>query len=106
MPRSSREPRAAATAISVCVPATRPDTIGATIQAVRRQTFAEWELLVLGQGASAPMEAAVVQAAEGDARVRHVHLEGHGLSLARNAALEHASGEVLAFTAPLTSVWT
>ena len=99
MPRSSREPRIQPSVpISVCVPATRPDTIGATVRAIRRQTWTDWELLVLGQGAEEPMHAAVVEAAAGDARVQHVHLSGRGLSLARNAALAHASGAVIAFT--------
>ncbi len=84
--------------ISVCVPATRADAIGATVRAIRRQTWHDWELIVLGQGPEAPMQAAVAEAAAGDARVRHLHLAGRGLSLARNAALKQASGTVIAFT--------
>lgn len=99
MPQSSLESVALASLhISVCVPATRPETIRATVRAILRQTWQDWDLLVLGQGAEDPMREAVAEAATGDARVRHMHLAGRGLSLARNAALQHASGPIVAFT--------
>lgn len=85
-------------AVSVCVPATRADTVGATVEAVRAQTWTDWEMIVLGQGAREPLEAAVERAAAGDARIRFVHLQTRGLSRARNAALEHVTGHVVAFT--------
>ncbi len=84
--------------ISVCVPAMRSDTIGATIAAVRAQTWTDWELIVLGQGDTDQLEIAVTTAARGDRRVRFVHLKTRGLSRARNAAFEHAAGSVVAFT--------
>jgi glycosyltransferase involved in cell wall biosynthesis len=84
--------------ISVCVPTTRCDTVGATIAGVRGQTWRDWELIILGQGERQALEAAVTRAADGDRRIRYVHLQGRGLSLARNAGLQHASGQVLAFT--------
>ena len=87
-----------AVSVSVCVPATRWDTVGATIQAVRAQTRTEWEMIVLGQGAREPLEAAVDRAAAGDGRIRFIHLQSRGLSRARNAALGHAAGAVVAFT--------
>src|ERR1700704_1109645 len=84
--------------ISVCVPATRAETVGATIGAIRRQTWTDWELIVLGQGAADVLEPVVAKAAGGDRRVRYVHLKGRGLSLARNAAIDAAAGSVIAFT--------
>ena len=84
--------------ISICVPTTRSETVGAAIRAIRRQTWTDWELLVLGQGSREVLEGAVTTAADGDQRVRYVQLEGRGLSLARNAALVHAAGSVVAFT--------
>jgi len=84
--------------ISVCVPAMRADTIPATIQAIRAQTWTDWELIVLGQGARSGLEAAVARGAGGDRRVRYLHLDRAGLSHARNAALSAASGSVIAFT--------
>jgi len=84
--------------ISACVPATRGETVSATVRAIRRQTWIDWELIVVGQGPRAELEAAVDHAAAGDQRVRYVHLEGRGLSLARNAGLKVAAGSVVAFT--------
>lgn len=96
---SSPEPRiTAGLPISICIPTTRSETVGAAIRAVRRQTWTDWELIVFGQGPRDVLEAAVVAAAEGDARVRYIQLEGRGLSLARNAALEHVAGAAVAFT--------
>ena len=84
--------------ISICVPTTRSETVGAAIRAIRRQTWTDWELLVLGQGSREVLEGAVTTAADGDERVRYVQLEGRGLSLARNAALVHAAGSVVALS--------
>jgi GT2 family glycosyltransferase len=84
--------------ISVCIPTTRSDTLGSTIRAVRAQTWADWEVIVLGQGLREPLEAAVTAAASGDPRVRYVQLNRRGLSMARNAALDVAAGSVIAFT--------
>jgi len=86
--------------VSVCIPATRADGLGQAIRSVCVQTWGEWEAVVLGQGdaaAEAAMRAAMSVAAAGDARVRYVHLAGRGLSRARNAALQEARGEVVAF---------
>ncbi len=84
--------------ISVCIPATRSETVGAAIRAIREQTWSDWELIVLGQGSQEVLEAAVMRAAAGDQRVRYIQLQGRGLSLARNAALEIVAGSVVAFT--------
>lgn len=84
--------------ITVCVPATRADSVGATVAATLGQTFARWEMLVVAQGPRAPLERAVVAAAAGDRRVRFEHIPTRGLSRARNAALALARGSVLAFT--------
>ena len=90
--------RSKSLAISVCVPATRGETVGSTIRAIRRQSWIDWELIVLGQGPQDELEAAVKSAAGGDQRVRYVQLRGRGLSLARNAALGFVAGSVVAFT--------
>jgi len=84
--------------ISVCVPATRWDTVGAAVRAIRRQTWMDWELIVIGQGSHELLESAVAAAAEGDRRIQYARLERRGLSVARNAALETAAGPVIAFT--------
>lgn len=84
--------------VSVCVPATRAATVGATVSAIRAQTWKDWELLVLGQGDETSLMAAIRRAAGDDPRVAYLHLEGRGLSRARNHAMSLATGDVLAFT--------
>lgn len=86
--------------ISVCIPATRAASVGRAIHSVLAQTWGDWEVVVLGQGdgaAEAALRAATSVGAPGESRVRYVHLATRGLSRARNAALEEASGEVVAF---------
>lgn len=85
--------------ITVCVPTVRPDSLGHTVTAIRRQTWQDWQLVVVGQGADeAALRDATMQAAGGDPRVRYHHIAERGLSRARNAGMEMADGDVVAFT--------
>jgi GT2 family glycosyltransferase len=90
---------AAQARISVCIPTVRAASLEPAILSIRAQTFAGWELLVVGQGPDASrLRAATERAAGGDPRVRYLHLATKGLSAARNAALREAAGEIVAFT--------
>jgi glycosyltransferase involved in cell wall biosynthesis len=81
---------------SVCLPATRPETVVHTIASIKAQTVTDWELLVVGQGADAEVRAAAEVAAGDDRRARFIHIDVRGTSRARNAALRAASGDVIA----------
>lgn len=83
---------------SVCVPASRPDTLAATIRAVQAQTYAAWELTVVGQGDDRAVRETTEHAAADDARVRFLHTDRRGASAARNAGMAVAAGEIFAFT--------
>jgi glycosyltransferase involved in cell wall biosynthesis len=89
-------PATPAVKYSVCLPATRPETVGHAIASIQAQTLTDWELLIVGQGADGDVRAAVAAAAGEDERVRFLHIEVRGTSPARNAALHAASGEVIA----------
>ena len=82
--------------LSVCIATVRPDTIGAAIESIRRQTWTDWELLVVGQGDDVNTRAVAERAANGDGRVRYLNISKRGLSAARNAGLAAASNEVVA----------
>ena len=84
--------------ISVCVATVRPTTLGATIAAILRQTWTDWELIVVGQGNAEALHRAVEEASGDDARVRYVHADRYGASAARNIALRSASGDIFACT--------
>ncbi len=82
---------------SVCIPTVRPTTLAHAVESVRRQSFTDWELLVIGQGERGPLREATELAAKGDPRIKYVHLDRRGLSFARNAGISAASGEIVAF---------
>lgn len=68
-----------------------------TIESVRRQTHPNWECVIIDDG-STDDTAAVVKALIGtDNRFRYVWQPNAGLSAARNAGLERATGEYIQF---------
>jgi glycosyltransferase involved in cell wall biosynthesis len=88
--------KVSAVRISVCIPTVRPNTVGFAIASIRRQTFADWELTVIGQGDEAALRTTTEQAAAGDERVHYLH-SPRGLSRARNAGIARSTGEIIAF---------
>ncbi len=82
--------------ITVFVPSIRPDTLPAAIGSILRQQWTNWELLVVGQGDYPTLEATLKQAGGGDRRIRCARLPGLGVSLARNAGVAQARGDVVA----------
>ena len=83
---------------SVCIPTLRGHTLGAAVRSLRLQTYQDWTLTVVGQGADASLRAVTEEAAPGDPRIRYLHIEECGASLARNAAMDIADGDIWAFT--------
>ncbi|HEY7783053.1 MAG TPA: glycosyltransferase [Ktedonobacterales bacterium] len=84
--------------ISVCIAATRATTVDAAIASIRHQTWTDWELVLVGQGDDPALAAVGKAAALSDARVHYVHLDRRGLSLARNAGIRAATGDIIAMT--------
>jgi glycosyltransferase involved in cell wall biosynthesis len=82
---------------SVCVPTIRPTVLHHAIDSVLRQTFADWELVVVGQGDERALREATLAAGKGDPRVSYLHLNRYGASAARNAGLAATKGEIVAF---------
>jgi glycosyltransferase involved in cell wall biosynthesis len=82
----------------VCIPTVRPGTLGHAVASIVRQTHQDWDLTVVGQGDEEPaLRAATALAAGGDERVRYVHIDGRGASVARNAGANASTGEAIAF---------
>jgi glycosyltransferase involved in cell wall biosynthesis len=84
--------------VSVCVAATRPDTVGALARSIAAQTHTDWELVVIVQGGVAAAVAEAVERETAGARARVLHQDGKGLSRARNEAVRVADGDVIAMT--------
>lgn len=82
--------------VSVCVAATRADSIAVTVRSLVGQTFKDWELVVIAQGPSADAVPETVERALGNHRATIQLQPGKGASRARNAAVAAAGGDVVA----------
>ncbi len=84
---------------SVIVPAYRvQDYLPECLDSVLGQSYADFEVIAVDDRSPDASGAILDQAALGDERVRVVHLpENVGLGRARNAGLEHATGEYVLF---------
>jgi GT2 family glycosyltransferase len=86
--------------VSVLVPVykTKPAILRETIESVRRQTYAKWELCLVDDGSGDPeLSALLVGSAAADARIRVAAQDKQsGISAASNRALAMATGEYVA----------
>jgi GT2 family glycosyltransferase len=83
---------------SVCIGSSRSATLSAAIDAIRRQTWRDWELIVVGQGPDSMLRSVGEPAAARDSRIRYLHLAEQGVSRARNVAVEASGGDVIAIS--------
>ncbi|WP_102223387.1 glycosyltransferase family 2 protein [Acidimangrovimonas sediminis] len=72
-------------------------TLAATLESFRRQSFADWECLLVDDGSTDATPALIAGAAAADPRFRALANPGKGPSTARNLAIGAARGEILAF---------
>ncbi|MCI8573519.1 MAG: glycosyltransferase [Oscillibacter sp.] len=85
--------------ISVIVPVYQAEKfLAQCVESVTRQTFADWELLLIDDGCTDASPALCDGFAEADSRIRAFHQPGNrGVSEARNLGLDKAEGECIAF---------
>ena len=84
-------------AVSVIMPAYNvAPYVEAAIRSVQAQTFVDFELLVVDDGSTDTSAAIVERLAVQDARIRLIRQENRGLAAARNTALRHARGRLMA----------
>lgn len=84
--------------ISVCVGTVRPTTVRTTVEALLRQDYRAWELLLIAQGNDSALLQEVEQLTTRDTRIKVIHTPHFGRSRALNLALRHAQGDICAFT--------
>lgn len=90
--------------VSVVIPARNAEaTIGQTIESVRRQTLADFELIVIDDGSTDGTSACARGVA--DPRIRVCGLPHQGLAASRNRGLERATGEFVSFI-DADDLWT
>ena len=82
--------------VSVIIPTHNAgDVLGQALESVRRQTYRDWEIVVVDDG-SEDGTRELLQTAGGDLRSLHREQAG-GPAIARNLALANATGELVAF---------
>jgi glycosyltransferase involved in cell wall biosynthesis len=84
--------------VTVCMAAMRGKTVGAAVRSIVKQTYREWELVVVVQGPSSAEIAETVRRELGRREGRVIMQPGRGVCRARNAAIEAAQGELVAMT--------
>lgn len=84
--------------VSVVLPTwNRAAQLRKAIESVQRQSYVDWELLVADDGSTDDTQISVREESRRDPRIIYLPLAHRGVSAARNAALEKASGEFVAF---------
>lgn len=84
--------------VSIVLPTwNRSGQLRAAIESVQRQSYRNWELLIADDGSIDDTALSVAAESERDGRVRLIRLEHHGVSYARNRAIERAEGKYIAF---------
>lgn len=84
--------------ISVIVPAYNAEKyLDACIDSVKKQTFEDWELLLIDDGSRDATGEIGEKWAAADGRIRFFHKENGGVSSARNLGLSQARGRWIAF---------
>ena len=84
--------------VSIIMPVRNGEAfLAQAIESVRRQTLADWELLIVDDGSTDASAVIAERAAADDPRIRVLHSEHRGAGAARNQGLQAAAGEFVAF---------
>ncbi len=84
--------------VSIIVPAYNAQgTIGRCLDSILKQTYSDFELLVMDDGSRDDTPRILDEYAASDARIRVIHKENTGVSDTRNQALDLACGEYIQF---------
>lgn len=84
--------------VSVIVPIYQVEAyLPKCLDSILAQTFTDYELILVNDGTKDGCPAIMQTYADRDSRIRQVHKENGGLSSARNAGLDVARGEYIAF---------
>jgi GT2 family glycosyltransferase len=85
--------------VTVCIPTrSRGDSIAQTLYSIAESSYSDFDVVIVDQSTDDATEQAVRQATSGDARFTYMRMAATGASSARNMALQHARGPLVAFT--------
>jgi glycosyltransferase involved in cell wall biosynthesis len=83
---------------SIIIPAyNREKLISATIQSVIKQTFSDWECIVVDDGSTDGTKDVIQGLIEKDSRIRYVYQKNAERSAARNNGINNSQGEYICF---------
>lgn len=84
--------------VSIVMPTwNREGQIADAIDSVKRQSYRNWELLVVDDGSTDATALVVERVGAGDERIRYLAIPHSGVSAARDTGLEAAGGELVAY---------
>ncbi len=84
--------------VSIITPAFNVEAFaGSCIESVLRQSFREFEMLLVDDGSTDATAEVADAHARRDPRIRVIRISNHGVSHARNVAMSHARGRLFAF---------
>ena len=84
--------------LSIVIPVYRTqDTLGRCLQSVLRQSFTDYELILVDDGSSDECPQLCDNYAKQDSRIKVIHKANGGLSDARNMGIAQAQGEYITF---------
>ena len=84
--------------ISVIVPIYKVENyLNRCVESIRKQTYRNLEIILVDDGSPDACGEMCDRYAQEDSRIRVIHKENGGLSDARNAGIEVAAGEYIAF---------
>lgn len=87
--------------VSVVIPVyNQQEYIGACLDSLEQQTFADFEVLVVNDGSTDRSSAVIAEHAQRDTRIRLIDQANGGVSTARNAGLAQATGTWICFIDP------
>lgn len=71
--------------------------VGQAIESVQKQTYDNWELVIVNDGSTDNSEEVINRYAQADKRIRCIKQENRGVSAARNNGVKTATGEYICF---------
>ena len=85
--------------VSILMPAYNAERyIGTAIESVLSQSYDDWELIIVDDASDDNTGAICERYASKDKRIKTLrHTENKGISIGKNEALRHASGDYIAF---------
>jgi len=85
--------------VSVIIPVynTKPEVLKKSVKSVLDQSYSDLEILLIDDGSKKEFADAVDEIAACDSRIRVIHKENEGVSVARNLGTEQASGDYIMY---------